>query len=260
MTEFAGYILRKNIPQKEGIVEFAQEVQKYLFPVVYNEEAFRAEQERQRELLEQSLRGIIRDVSHYSPCDAQAICDSFMNQLPLIRQKLIADAMAILHSDPAAYSLEEVIIAYPGFSATLAYRIANPLFLLGLPIVPRIITEWAHTCTGIDINPGASIGVPFIIDHGTGVVIGETTVIGNNVRVYQGVTLGALVVEKSETGKRHPTIEDNVVLYANSTILGGTTVIGHNAVIGGNCFITQSVPPHSTAYHRPEITIREKKF
>lgn len=260
MTEFAGYILRKNIPQKDTIIAFAKEVQKYLFPIVYNEEAFHAEQERHKEQLEQQLLGIVGDVYHYCPCNAKVICDSFMGELPTIRQKLITDAKAILHSDPAAYSLEEVIIAYPGFAATLAYRIANPLFRLGLPIVPRIITEWAHSCTGIDINPGATIGVPFIIDHGTGVVIGETTIIGNNVRIYQGVTLGALVVEKNEVGQRHPVIEDNVVLYANCTILGGSTVIGHDAVIGGNCFITQSVPPYNTAYHRSEITIKKNRF
>ena len=144
--------------------------------------------------------------------------------------------------------------------AVTAYRVAHVLCSLRVPLVPRMISEWAHSITGIDIHPGASIGVPFMIDHGTGVVIGETSVIGKNVKIYQGVTIGALAVKKEEAEmKRHPTIEDNVIVYANSTILGGRTVIGRDSIIGGNCFVTDSVPAQSLVYHQPIITVKNKK-
>jgi serine O-acetyltransferase len=166
----------------------------------------------------------------------------------------------MLSFDPAAYSLEEVIISYPGFSAITVYRLAHELYKMSVPIIPRMMSEYAHSKTGIDINPGASIGCPFFIDHGTGIVIGETTHIGNNVKLYQGVTLGALSVRKEDVQqKRHPTIEDNVVIYAGSTILGGTTLIGHDSIIGGNTWIIDSVQPWSIVYHKNQTIITNRK-
>lgn len=183
----------------------------------------------------------------------------FLKRLPLIKKDLIKDAEFILDSDPAAIHIVEVISIYPGFYAIFCYRIAHFLCELGLPLLPRMITEYAHKNTGIDIHPMAKIGHPISIDHGTGIVIGETTEIGNNVKIYQGVTLGALSVEKNKASKkRHPTIEDNVIIYANSTILGGATVVGRNSIIGGNVWLTESVSPFSVVYHKNEIIIRDQ--
>jgi len=257
MENFSGYILRKNIPQQKTVIQFAQKVKEYLFPILNDLQTFKEEQTIMLRTIEKELQSIVKDICSYCPCNTDFVTSQFIESLPEIREKLIEDAKAILQTDPSAYSMEEVFIAYPGFAAILAYRIAHKLYTLKLSIVPRIITEWAHSKTGIDINPGAQIDTPCIIDHGTGIVIGETTVIGKNVRIYQGVTLGALAVDKATTGKRHPTIEDNVILYANSTILGGETVIGHDSIIGGNCFITQSVPPQSLARHEANITVRK---
>lgn len=163
--------------------------------------------------------------------------------LPDIRRTLRKDVTALYEGDPAAKSDEEVIVSYPGLEAIVAYRLAHYIHTCGVPVIPRIMTEHVHGKTGIDIHPGATIGESFFIDHGTGIVIGETTIIGNNVKIYQGVTLGALSVKKSfQSKKRHPTIEDNVTIYANATILGGETVIGKGAVIGGNTWIIKSVP------------------
>ncbi|MCQ2253731.1 MAG: serine acetyltransferase [Bacteroidales bacterium] len=181
----------------------------------------------------------------------------FIEQLPDIYNMLMKDAKAICDFDPASSSLEEVIITYPGFFAITSYRIAHALKLLGIPLVPRLISEYAHSITGIDINPGAQIGECFFIDHGTGIVIGETVIIKNNVKIYQGVTLGALQVKKElASTKRHPTVEDNVIIYANATILGGETVIGQGSIIGGNVWITSSVPENSLVYHTNEIKIK----
>lgn len=174
------------------------------------------------------------------------------DDLLLVRQTLLLDAKSALDGDPAAQSIDEVILAYPGFRALAYFRVAHSLFLRGYPLIPRIITERAHHETGIDIHPGATIGPRCFIDHGTGVVIGETAVIGSNVKIYQGVTLGALSVSKDLANtKRHPTVEDDVVIYANSTILGGDTVIGAKSVIGGNSWITSSVPPQSFIKRQP---------
>ncbi|HEX2969056.1 MAG TPA: serine acetyltransferase [Bacteroidales bacterium] len=186
------------------------------------------------------------------------IADNFLGKLPSIKKKLIKDAEFILDSDPAATGLIEVVSIYPGFYAIFCYRIANCLIKMQVPLIPRIITEHAHSRTGIDIHPGASIGCPFSIDHGTGIVIGETTKIGHKVKLYQGVTLGALSVAKNKASKkRHPTIEDNVIIYAGSTILGGETVVGRNTVIGGNVWLTESVAPFSIVYHKSEIVVRD---
>jgi serine O-acetyltransferase len=190
----------------------------------------------------------------------EVISRQFFAQIPLIYNKLKRDAEAFLAFDPAAHSIEEVVAAYPGFYAIAVYRFSHELYLLKVPILPRLISEWAHSQTGIDINPGATIGNSFFIDHGTGVVIGETCEIGDFVKIYQGVTLGALQVKKELSNKkRHPTIEDNVVIYSGATILGGTTVIGENAVIGGNVFLTHSVAPNSLVYQKMEIKVRANR-
>jgi len=189
------------------------------------------------------------------PC--KEIWESYLQMLPLILEKLNKDAKAILLNDPAANSLEEVYLAYPGFYAIAIYRLSHEFYKFGLPLVPRLMSECAHRLTGTDINPGAHIGVPFFIDHATGVVIGETCIIKDNVKVYQGVTLGALSVNRNlRDTKRHPTIEENVTIYANATILGGKTVIGSNSIIGGNVWLTASVPSNSMVTHNPQINIK----
>lgn len=171
---------------------------------------------------------------------------ALIEEIPEIRRKIQLDVLAAFKGDPAAKSNEEVVLSYPGLEAILVYRIAHFLFANGVPIIPRIMSEHVHGKTGIDIHPGADIGESFFIDHGTGVVIGETCIIGNNVKIYQGVTLGALSVKKNlQNKKRHPTIEDDVTIYANATILGGETVIGRGSIIGGNTWVTESVPAES---------------
>lgn len=197
------------------------------------------------------LVDILMDLNGQLNQDVRATADTFFNQLPQIRASLIKDAEAMMSGDPAAVSQAEVIRTYPGFYAIAVYRLANALFHLKVPLVPRILTEHAHNKTGIDIHPSATIGANFCIDHGTGVVIGGTAHIGDNVKIYQGVTLGALSVQKEMAStKRHPTIEDNVVIYAGATILGGETVIGKDSIIGGNVWITRSVLPKSRVYYK----------
>lgn len=193
--------------------------------------------------------------------DISVLVDRFFDQLPEIHQQLLEDAAAILQFDPAATCMEEVVATYPGFYAIANYRIANLLHRLGVPLLPRVFSEYVHGKTGIDIHPSATIGRSFFIDHGTGVVIGATAVIGNQVKIYQGVTLGALQVDKSLANtKRHPTIEDNCVLYANCTILGGKTVVGHDTVVGGNAWLTESVPPFSIVVHQSQVKVRTRAF
>jgi len=183
----------------------------------------------------------------------------FFESLPAIYQALLTDADTVLRFDPAAQSIEEVLIAYPGFYATAIYRLSHQLYVQGIRTLPRILSEHAHSKTGIDIHPGATIGAAFAIDHGTGIVIGETAVIGERVKIYQGVTLGALNVSKElATKKRHPTIEDDVIIYSGATILGGDTIIGKGSIIGGNIWLTHSVPPNSVVYHKSEIRIKDK--
>ena len=189
----------------------------------------------------------------------EEVSQQLLKGLQNIKKGLLKDATFILESDPAATGLIEVIAIYPGFFAIFCYRLANFLARLQVRLLPRMITEYAHRFTGIDIHPLATIGSPFSIDHGTGIVIGETTIIGNNVKLYQGVTLGALSVDKSKASKkRHPTIEDNVILYAGCTILGGETVIGRNSIIGGNVWLTRSIAPFSVVYHKSEIIVRNQ--
>lgn len=206
-----------------------------------------------------------------TPCDgilpegvcsrATEVCDAFFGSLPEIQRILLTDVQALFDGDPAADSKEEVIFTYPGLYAIYVYRIAHVLFEHHVPIIPRVMTELAHSATGIDIGAGATIGEYFFIDHGTGVVIGETTTIGNNVKLYQGVTLGALSTRGGQRlagVKRHPTIEDNVTIYSNASVLGGETVIGEGSVIAGSTFVTFSVPPHSrVSVKEQEVTVRQ---
>jgi serine O-acetyltransferase len=187
---------------------------------------------------------------------AEGIVDKFIAKLPELQDQLYEEAEVYSQNDPAAKSVEEVILTYPGFFAQVVYRVSHEFYKMDTPIIPRLFSEYAHSKVGIDINPGAEIGRAFYIDHGTGIVIGETTIIGDNVKIYQGVTLGALFVTKSQSNrKRHPTIEDNVVIYAGATILGGTTVVGHDSVIGGNAWLTKSVVPYSLVQQNAEIRI-----
>jgi serine O-acetyltransferase len=182
--------------------------------------------------------------------------NAFYSSLEVIYENLRQDATKIYEKDPAATSVHEVIVSYPGFYAIAVYRIANRLSQLQIPILPRILSEYAHGKTGVDIHPNATIGVPFIIDHGTGIVIGATSVIGKNVTIYQGVTLGASQVSKELSDvKRHPTVEDNVIIYARSTILGGYTVLGHDSIIGGSVFLTKSVAPYSNVFNTHQLRI-----
>ena len=190
--------------------------------------------------------------------DSKAVVADFIARIPSIRRTLESDVQAAYEGDPAATSRMEVVVSYPGLYAVTVHRLAHELYLQKVPILPRVMSEIAHSKTGIDIHPGATIGEGFFIDHGTGVVIGETTVIGRNVKLYQGVTLGALSFPKDKkTGilmkghKRHPNVEDNVVIYAGATILGGDTVIGHDSEIGGNVWLMESNPPHSRVYNKP---------
>lgn len=194
--------------------------------------------------------------------DSNEIVSAFVSRLPEVRRLVETDVTAAYEGDPAATSRMEVVMAYPGLYAVTIQRLAHELYKLKVPIIPRIMSELAHSKTGIDIHPGATIGERFFIDHGTGVVIGETTVIGKNVKLYQGVTLGALSFDKDPaTGalvkgiKRHPNVEDNVVIYAGATILGGSTTIGHDSEIGGNVWLKDSVPPNSRVYNHPPAPV-----
>ena len=190
----------------------------------------------------------------------ERVMDGFLAALPAVHEQSLEDAAAILAGDPAAESLDEVIAAYPGFLAIATHRIAHAIHVLGVPLVPRLMAEVAHSRSGIDIHPGATIGRRFCVDHGTGVVIGETALIGDDVKIYQGVTLGALSVDKKLAGsKRHPTIGDRVVIYANATVLGGDTVVGADSVIGGNVFLTTSVPPGSLVYQTSSHRVRRQR-
>lgn len=194
---------------------------------------------------------------------AEKICANFFSRLPDVQKRLLKDVQAGFDGDPAAKSREEIISSYPGLFAIYVYRLAHILYKDKVPYIPRIMTEYAHGKTGIDINPGAEIGDYFFIDHGTGVVIGETTEIGNNVKLYQGVTLGALSTRQGQQladVKRHPTIRDNVTIYSNSTVLGGETIIGENTIIGGNTFITSSIPANTKVSAKsPELVIKKPK-
>lgn len=207
-------------------------------------------------ILRNELQTLLKQSEVVSETD---FTNRFFESLVAIHSDLLSDLEAILDFDPAAKSRAEVLLAYPGFFAIFVYRIANYLWVHKVNVLPRVLSELAHSKTGIDIHPGANIGKRFFIDHGTGIVIGETAKIGSNVKIYQGVTLGALSVSKDKAKeKRHPTIEDDVIIYANATILGGNTTVGKGAVIGGNVWITESIPAQSLVYHKSEIIVKTK--
>jgi serine O-acetyltransferase len=239
---------------------FVERIMDLLFPFRKDNNWSREQLHEQLEVLETGLEKLIQPLSKKIDESPSHICNEFMDRLPGIFKLMTEDAEAFMQFDPASESTEEVILCYPGFFSIAVYRLAHVLQQLGVPVLPRIMTEYAHGKTGVDIHPGARIGRYFFIDHGTGTVIGETSVIGDNVKIYQGVTLGALFVRKSlARQKRHPTIEDNVIIYARSTILGGDTVIGHDSIIGGNVWLTESVLPHSVVYQKHHVVVRDSK-
>ena len=246
-------------PIKSASQSFLNELLELLFPHYSVKNYFNGEEIISKMyLLRRNLQEILISLNNGMELKAQENSQIFFENIPNVHSLLLKDAEAIFNGDPAAKSIDEVILAYPGFSAITIYRLAHELYKLNIPLLPRIFTEYAHQNSGIDIHPGAKIGESFFIDHGTGIVIGETTQIGDNVKIYQGVTLGALSVEKdlAET-KRHPTIENNVIIYSNAVILGGKTVIGSGSVIGGNVWLTRSVPANSIVFHRSEINVKE---
>lgn len=246
-------MINKTIPSQRDVEKAIKSLFELLFPTTHS--FTEAEIESNRKDLQNQICHILSGLTDQN----EEVCKQFFKNLEKIKKGLLKDANFILESDPAATELIEVIAIYPGFFAIFSYRLANYLAKLKVPLFPRMITEYAHRVTGIDIHPLAEIGSPFAIDHGTGIVIGETANIGNYVKLYQGVTLGALSVDKSKASKkRHPTIEDNVVLYAGCTILGGATVVGRNSIIGGNVWLTESIAPFSVVYHKSEIIVRNQ--
>jgi serine O-acetyltransferase len=269
-TQYGGVNRREteNFPNRQNVVSILQDLQWLIFPGFRTAEQLDSENLRYAtavrvnriiEMLTAEIKKSLVYVVAQKDNSAGNVTNShcfglaeetaiaLIDAIPEIRRKVQLDAEAMLKGDPAARSVEEVILSYPGLEAILVYRLAHFLFVNGVPIIPRIMSEHVHGKTGIDIHPGATIGESFFIDHGTGVVIGETTVIGNNVKLYQGVTLGALSVQKNMVNKkRHPTIEDDVTIYSGATILGGETVIGKGCVIGGNTWVTRSVPKGTT--------------
>lgn len=253
--QFRAHLAGK-VPRKTRVQQFADDLAVFLFPVLAEDDRLCEESCLDSILLE--MEGILRSFDSGLEKPEQVV-SRFRDSFPGMYNILVEDATAICEGDPAAGSIEEVIISYPGFYAIMIYRIAHQLDLLNIPFIPRMLTEYAHGKTGIDINPRAQIGSSFCIDHGTGIVIGETTVIGRSVKIYQGVTLGALSVSKDCAGsKRHPTIGDHVTLYAGCTILGGETHIGHDSVIGGNVWLTHSVEPHSLVLNQDKIRLINK--
>ncbi len=256
IENFVSYILEhhknaKSGPSTESIITWIDNLKKLLFPETLKE-SFDSEYEIEQSLQksQEHLENIMCDLEAYSPTSCGGVVQKFFEALPQLYKDLHLDVEACYQGDPAAVSYIEIIRSYPGFYAVFIYRMAHSLYRLDVPLIPRILTEYAHQKTGIDIHPGAQIGQSFFIDHGTGVVIGETCIIGRHVKIYQGVTLGALSIDKSMAGmRRHPQVEDNVVIYSGATILGGDTIIGEGSVIGGNVWITKSVLPKSRVYH-----------
>lgn len=253
---------REAVPSNEHIAGWATELIQLMFPEISNSQFNSMEEmEAQFGKLERELLRILHSTKACTDCNNEAVARDFFLHVPELWRLLNTDISAILEGDPAAHSEFEVIRAYPGFYALCFYRIAHALYEREVPLLPRILTEYAHSKTGIDIHPAARIDEYFMIDHGTGVVIGETAEIGKHVKIYQGVTLGALSVDKALAfTKRHPTVQDHVVIYSGATILGGDTVIGHHSVVGGNVWLTRSIPPGSLVYHNPEITVVENKI
>jgi len=258
-----------NLPGRAAVEEIVQDIINVLFPGYFEKQEMSRSEirlyiwEKIVSIYHNLAHEIAKSLKNVDQAEdslaerAVAKTIAFLGAIPAVREKLTGDVEAAYEGDPAARSFDEIIVSYPGLLAIAVYRIAHELHHLDVPLIPRIMTEFAHRATGIDIHPGAHIGERFFIDHGTGVVIGETSDIGDNVRIYQGVTLGALSFKKDQDGrivkggKRHPTIEDNVVIYAGATILGGDTVVGKNSIIGGNVWLLESIPPDTTITHQP---------
>ena len=268
--------VKRCLPDRDVIIEIIQELEQVVFPGYFGDDSIARVQpdyhagfwlnriyDKLKEQVETALLYQGEEERAQVKERSGEICERFFGRLSLVQQKLLKDVQAGFDGDPAAKSKEEIIFCYPGLFAIYIYRIAQELYLENVPYIPRIMTEYAHNKTGIDINPGATIGEYFFIDHGTGVVIGETTQIGDNVKLYQGVTLGALSTRSGHqlSGvKRHPTIENNVTIYSNSSVLGGETVIGENSTIGGNTFITESIPANTRVSAKsPELVIKRPK-
>jgi len=270
--------LDERLPNREAILSVIDTLQILTFPGFFGNENMAYESKEafaghKLSVLYDELYHVIKTALKYTykeksyeeiRSEAKNLTLAFMEKVPEVQNMLLKDVDAEFEGDPAANSKQEVIFSYPGLFAIFIFRYAHVLYELNVPFIPRIMTEHAHNKTGIDINPGATIGEYFFIDHGTGIVIGETTVIGDHVKLYQGVTLGALSTRKGQglSGtKRHPTIEDNVVIYANTTVLGGETVIGKNSVLAGNTFITYSIPANTkVASAMPELELKTKKI
>ena len=263
-----------HLPNRDTVIQIIKNLQKVIFPAYFGGAAIsRVTAETYVEFLlgeiftdlrEQVSLALSNRISEPAELEAKtdAVVTDFFTALPKIQELLMKDVQANYDGDPAAGSKEEVIFSYPGLYAIFVYRIAHQLYVSGVPLIPRIMTEYAHGGTGIDINPGATIGEYFFIDHGTGIVIGETTVIGNHVKLYQGVTLGALSPRGGHAvgGKRHPTVGDGATIYSGASILGGGTMIGAGSVIGGNSFITDSVEENTKAsIEKPKMIFRVKK-
>ena len=261
----------QRMPSRDTVIEIIRDCQKLFFPVYYgNRDLLKLPPEQYSALLmehihEKLTAQIALTMSECEENDARAydIASDFVARLPAIQEMLLKDLAANFDGDPAAYSMEEVLLSYPGMFAIFIYRIAHELYMRKVAMIPRMMSEYAHSQTGIDINPGATIGEYFFIDHGTGVVVGETSIIGDNVKLYQGATLGALSPAGMPTNpgdRRHPKVGNNVVLYANSTLLGGATEIGDNVIVGGNAFLTSSVEPDTiVSVKTPELTFRGKR-
>ncbi len=265
--EMADYLafddIDRHFPNRKEIIEIIKDLQRIIFPRYFGPEApcgagpkyfigetlTKVEKRLHKEIYESILfRECSTCTEEEADERASQICSEFFFELPELQKVIFDDVQASFDGDPAAQSKEEVIYSYPGLYAIFVYRIAHEFYIRNVPLIPRIMSEYAHTKTGVDINPGATIGRFFFIDHATGVVIGETCIIGDHVKIYQGVTLGALSLRKGQGLKglkRHPTIEDNVTIYSNASILGGETVIGHDTVVAGSTFVTESVPPNS---------------
>ena len=240
-------------PDKDAIIDIIDKLRRIIFPGYFKEKSYRIYNAKHNlsMLIEDVMFNLNREIGLVlgEGKNSEEVCLAFFDTIPAVRALVQTDLQAAFDGDPAASGKEEIVFSYPGLFAITVYRLAHELYRLGVPLIPRIMTEHAHSVTGIDIHPGATIGEYFFIDHGTGIVIGETTIIGNNVKIYQGVTLGGLSTRGGQSlrGKRrHPTIEDNVTIYANASILGGETTVGHDCVIGASAFITQSIPACTT--------------
>lgn len=239
---------------------FVDDLIQLLFPIRINKNISLQEIEIKLERMQLRLKELLIPLQKVLKKEPSVISSDFFSKVPEVYKVLLDDADTFYKSDPAASCVEEIIVSYPGFYSLCTHRLASLLYNLNVPVLPRVMAEFVHGKTGIDIHPGAKIGKNFFMDHGTGIVIGETAVIGDNVKIYQGVTLGAIYVEKNlQNTKRHPTVESNVIIYAGSTILGGNTTIGHDTIIGGNVWLTQSVAPNSVVYGQQKITIRDSK-